>query len=482
MRVKMGWSAVNGSNNRREFLTNLALGGGTGMLLGSRVSAEAQPKLPSSPKAPGRRVDPEIKDIGWQMGPPMPYACKGQAQAVIGESLIGTGGAQLMQKLPPEFNHRLQPLLTNQHVFEGLYMPWGRAAWRLDTRTLKYEILPPAPVGFHWPMGVAVGRDFYVFTGYIRPADERDRQELKGRVGSSQGKSVWQIGFHLDVDGTSNRIFRLSKRSGRWQWQEMPSLRIGRFLPGAAVAGTTIVVVGGAASFGAAPFAFDYWGGNINAVEAFDTAAPEKGWTELPPIPWMGRESMAPAGIGNNIYVFGGTYGNYSHVGKDEVLATGAAIYPLRRVCGDAYLLNLASRRWRKLPDLPFPIQGWEAVVYKSRYIILVGGIKNNPVDHPYQYRDKIPDISSPNFEVVVFDAVEETYRILPTPIPPYRIHPAKIKARGAEVTLHDVSKGGYRLASKLSLVGDKLYLCGGEVISPHNVTDEVVVGTILEG
>lgn len=67
----MGWSAVNGSNNRREFLTNLALGGGTGMLLRSRLSAEAQPELPSSPKAPGRRVDPEIKDIGWQMGPPM---------------------------------------------------------------------------------------------------------------------------------------------------------------------------------------------------------------------------------------------------------------------------------------------------------------------------------------------------------------------------------------------------------------------------
>ena len=470
---------VNSYSHRREFLTNLALGGGTGMLLGARLSAEAQPKLLSSPKAPGGRVVPEIKDIRWRMGPPLPWPCKGQAQSVIAESLIGTGGAQLMQKLPPEFNHRRHPELTNQHVFEGTYMPWGRGAWRLDTRTLKYEILPPAPVGFHWPLGVAVGRDFYVLTGYIRPADERDREKLRQRV--KPGASVWNISSHLDEDYTSRRIFRLSRRSGEWRWEEMPPLRIGRFIPGVVAVGTKIVVVGGQSSFGAAPFGFDYWGVDINAVEAFDTAAPEAGWTDLPPIPWMGRESMATVAVGNEIYVFGGTYGNYSHVARGQELNTGAAVYPLRRFCGDAYVLNLESKRWRKLPDLPFPIQGWEAVVFKNRYIILVGGIKDRPVDHPYAYQDKISD-PSPNFQVVIFDRFDETYRTLPTPIPPYRIHPAQIEARGPEITMYDHSKGGYRHNSKLGLVGNKLYLCGGEVISPHNVMDEVVMGTILEG
>ena len=238
---------VNSYSHRREFLTNLALGGGTGMLLGARLSAEAQPKLLSSPKAPGGRVVPEIKDIRWRMGPPLPWPCKGQAQSVIAESLIGTGGAQLMQKLPPEFNHRRHPELTNQHVFEGTYMPWGRGAWRLDTRTLKYEILPPAPVGFHWPLGVAVGRDFYVLTGYIRPADERDREKLRQRVkpgpASGTSRATWMkitpaggsSGFPGDpVSGAGKRCLRfelaaLSQAWSRWvrrssSWEGNPPL------------------------------------------------------------------------------------------------------------------------------------------------------------------------------------------------------------------------------------------------------------------
>jgi hypothetical protein len=409
----------------------------------------------------------------------MPFPSKGQAQAVVGEKLIGVGGAQLMQPLPPDFNHRVDPQVSKQYVFEGVYMPWGRAAWLYDTRTMKSEILPQSPVGFHWPMGAAIGEDFYVIGGYLRAADDGDRQELKRRVGP-KGIKLWDASFHAEQDYTSRRMFRLSRGSGTWRWEEMPSLRTGRFIPGVAVSGTKIVVLGGQSSYGAAPFAFDFWGVDINAVEAFDTAAPERGWVELPPIPWMGRESMATAAIGDNIYVFGGVYGNYSHAKKGQQLKTFADFFPLRYYCGDAYVLNLESRSWRKLPDLPFPIQGWEAVVYQNRYVILVGGIKDPNIEHPYAHRDQLPKASLPNFEVVIFDAEKETYRILPTRIPPYRIHPGQFSANPSEAEMHDVREGGYRLASKLGLVGNRLYLCGGEVISPFNVTDEVVVGTIV--
>ena len=152
----------------------------------------------------------------------------------------------------------------------------------------------------------------------------------------------------------------------------------------------------------------------------------------------------------------------------------------LIRHCADGYVLNLETLRWKRLPDLPFPVHGMEAVPYKDRYIIMAGGIKNYRVDHPYDHANRIPKIPSPNFDVVVFDTQEESYRILPTQIPPYPIHPERreqvLNSKG-----FDLSKGVYRLAAELSRVGDKLFLCGGEVVSPHNVTDEVVVGTIIE-
>ena len=33
-----------------------------------------------------------ITDITWEMGPPMPYPTKGQAQGVIGDSIVAAAG------------------------------------------------------------------------------------------------------------------------------------------------------------------------------------------------------------------------------------------------------------------------------------------------------------------------------------------------------------------------------------------------------
>src|SRR5262249_30805330 len=160
-----------------------------------------------------------------------------------------------------------------------------------------------------------------VFTGYVKNVDApRD----------------WVPENHRQFDTTSRRMFRLSQRSGRWRWEEMPSLRVGRIYCGAAAAGTTIVVVGGQTSVGRTLYAVDHFGVDINAVEAFDTGAPQKGWFDLPPVPWMGREAPAAAAIGTDVYVFGGSYWNFSHLPKNE--SGTAAIYGRKRQCGDAYV------------------------------------------------------------------------------------------------------------------------------------------------
>jgi hypothetical protein len=214
----------------------------------------------------------------------------------------------------------------------------------------------------------------------------------------------------------------------------------------------------------------------INAVEAFDTAAPERGWRDLPPLPGLARESMAAAAVGRKIYVFGGFYTKYAEAkGPDD-------FGRLMRGCADAYVLDLDTLRWRKLPDPPIQAQGWEAAVHRDRYIILAGGVRNYPVEHPYRYASTMPRRLQPNFEVLVFDALTESYRILPTEIPPFVPKDPKIRAAVREETEFDFSKGVYRLCARLSRIGNTLYLCGAEVRDPANVTDEVVIGTIHEG
>ena len=371
-----------------------------------------------------------IRDIIWEMGTPMPYPTKGQAQGVIGDSVVAAAGVG--------------------------HLGWDRSDRRgrcngtrlLDTKTMQWESLPDVPVGVRWPEGIAVGQDLYMVTGWITSEPP---------------------------DTATSRMFRLSRDDGGgWRWDELPSMRTGRFIPGVAASGTKIVVIGGQASFATDPINADQPGPYVNAVESFQTAHPERGWVDLPPIPGPPREAVAIAAIDDRIYVFGGAYVKYEQMVGDN-------FHDERRGCGDAYVLDLGAVRWKKLPDVPFPAQGWKAVAYDGRYIVITGGVRNYKVEHPYEYADSVPDRLAPNFDVLVFDTVNKTYHTLPTQIPPYVTQEPELRERLKSSEGWDFSKGVYRLGSEVGLIGNKIYMCGGEVISNCNVTDEVVVGTIIE-
>ena len=230
--------------NRRDFIHRVGLGVGVGLVRSFHTSLEARAEGALLGKVESA-AEPELHDIRWEKGPRLPWACKGHAQGVIGDWIVGAGGAQLKSpdQVPPEVGFD-----RDDNFSKYPYSSWGKGAWLLDTRTLKYEILPEAPVGFHWPQGVAVGQDLYLFTGYIREPDERELDLLRGR--GPDARDYWHPRNHAGRDVTSNRMFRLSRRSGQWKWQEMAPLRIGRFIPGAAVAGSAIVVVGGTGILG----------------------------------------------------------------------------------------------------------------------------------------------------------------------------------------------------------------------------------------
>jgi hypothetical protein len=359
--------------------------------------------LPGQSPEPSSGAEKVIKDITWRIGSMLPGACKGQAQAVLGESIVGVGGAE----------------------------PGRRAsdtAWLLNTRTMKYTILPRAPFLLSYPQGASVGEDFYLFTGSMRQSE-------------SDSVEKW-----------SNRMFRLSQASGSWKWTALPALKLGRLFPGCAVSGNTIVVIGGETGRGSTETA---------TVEAFDTRGAKLGWSSLPDFPGQARESMAVAAIGEKVYVFGGMSWSAGKV--------------LR--FAEAFALDLSHRTWSRLPDLPFPAFGWEAVVYRNRYIVMAGGIKGPS------------SASAPNFDALVFDTHNSGYTILPSRIPPYQIHPERYiewlrpaLLNQVRISGMDPAQGVYRHGPELSLVGDKVYLCGGEVISPDlNITCEVLVGTIVE-
>ena len=107
----------------RAFLSQLAAGTGTGIFPRSPFTLAASRQQPCAQSF--SLGSPTIEDIRWEMGPALPWPSKGQAQAVIGENILGAGGAQLLEKLPPEFNHRRHADVARQHIFNGVYMPWG---------------------------------------------------------------------------------------------------------------------------------------------------------------------------------------------------------------------------------------------------------------------------------------------------------------------------------------------------------------------
>ena len=98
----------------------------------------------------GAEEVPEILDITWEMGPPMPWPTKGQAQVTIGEQILAAGAPGFPGWEPSSQRSTgkgWQIRDRGRHV----------SGWILDTRTRKYDLLPELPVGIKWPQGAAVG-------------------------------------------------------------------------------------------------------------------------------------------------------------------------------------------------------------------------------------------------------------------------------------------------------------------------------------
>ncbi|MGC9319509.1 MAG: kelch repeat-containing protein, partial [Armatimonadota bacterium] len=97
-------------------------------------------------------------------------------------------------------------------------------------------------------------------------------------------------------------------------------------------------------------------------TDVFDTRRPEAGWRAASPIPGAPRGWTASAALDGLLYVFGGLT---MQDGQWRSLSEALAYDP-------------AADEWTRLPDTPYDVAGWEATVWRDRYIILVGGVSRS--------------------------------------------------------------------------------------------------------
>jgi N-acetylneuraminic acid mutarotase len=172
----------------------------------------------------------------------------------------------------------------------------------------------------------------------------------------------------------------------RGRWQRLPNLPEPRAAAGAAIVGRTLYVVGGVGRGGLAQdaLAFDRvrrrWsripgpkprehlgvtslGGRVYAAagreagtnfDAFQVYAPDRRrWASLPAVPET-RGGTDTASVGSVIV----------SAGSESPAGTSAAVYGY----------DVATGRWRRLPDLPTPRHGLGVVALDGKVYVVAGG------------------------------------------------------------------------------------------------------------
>ena len=417
----------------------------------------------------------EIKDITWRTASPLRYLVKGPVAGIIGDRLVVAGGTQI----PTAVLEKYKGHFRRVDAGHGYYVvvdtndpelaarihaemrvaadPWSRigsGCWIPKRGAM--EDFPNAPEHINWPWGMSAGEELYVLPHFL--CRERGDKTL-----------------------ISREVWRLARKTGSWKWDQLPPFTYARVWPGLAVVGSTLIAAGGAVIFDHEnPVVFTPKRQSVetSAVQGLDLTRPEKGWFELPPIPGGPRSLFATATVGGKVYVFGG-YCRKGWINYSDI----------RGYYRDAYVFDLEPLRWRKLPDLPFATYGVDAAVYQDRYVVMAGGIKIGHSEPVAASADQWSGTDEGNFEVVIFDTKLESYRILPTRVPPFPFNDAAVDLIAgwkAKVPAHDwmmtydFSKGIYRQSPKLRLIRNQFYLFGGDVVgTPKNATDELLVGTI---
>jgi hypothetical protein len=337
--------------------------------------------------------------ITWKKGADLPQGLQDSGAGIIGETLVSVGGFGRGQKDVPG--------KPDKYPRGFLKKAWGLDLSKPDARWSDLPELPAVPR--QGLACIAVSGKFYCWGGlnYTEPFTYKDG-------------------------------YRLSMQAGHWIWEPLPELPRPALWGGICAIGTKIYVFGGADYNSEKLFTHSDRLGNHKRLGAqslmIDTADLKSGWKRLADCPGTPRMTPALAAVDGMLYLIGGAAGNDNAGGAYATVV-------------DNWRYDPAKNQWERLRDLPVASGNFPSgqIVYKNRYILLIGG---------YQY----PKVENPD------GSLREPYGV---PYAYYKNHPYF-----SDVWVYDTRTGLFGTASPLPLnnnvpitaVHDALvYLVGGE-------------------
>jgi N-acetylneuraminic acid mutarotase len=275
-----------------------------------------------------------ILAITWKKGPNLPQGFQDSDGGILGDTLISVAGFCGGNKTTPG-KPDTYPRGFLKKVF-GLDLSAPGATWRS---------LPEFP-------GTA-------------------RQELSCIVVDE--KLYCWAGFSYSAPFTYQDGYRLSRTADGWEFDRLPDLPSPVCSAGIAAVGSKIYIVGGG-DYDEKHFytRSDRSGGNKNLgsrLLVLDTRCLDQGWKRLPDCPGSTRMVHAAAAVGGRIYVIGGA--------TMEVRGAHTVV--------DNWVYDPVGKRWDRIRDLPVASGNFPAgaIVYKGRYILLLGGFAYSDVGNP---------------------------------------------------------------------------------------------------
>jgi len=280
----------------------------------------------------------QMLKITWKKGPDLPQGVQDSGAGIIGRTLISVGGFASGQKDVPGKPDKY---------------PRGflKKAWGLDLSNLgaRWRDLPELPATARQGMVcIVVSMRLYCWGGisYTDPFTYKDG-------------------------------YRLSKQAEQWVWEPLPDLARPGVWPGICAIGSKIYVLGGADydSNGKLYTHADRAANNRRLgaqLLMIDTADLKSGWRRLADCPGTPRMTPAMATVAGRIFVIGGAAGNDNPSGAYATVVDNWRYDPVRD-------------QWERLRDLPVASGNFTSgqIVYKERYILLIGGYQYPMVENP---------------------------------------------------------------------------------------------------
>ena len=284
-----------------------------------------------------QRQLPTLLTIEWKKGPNLPQGFQDSQGDIIDGWLISAGGFCSGQKGVPG-----KPKTYPRGFLKNVW------ALNLKSPAKGWRELPAFPGDARQGMqAIAVNNQIYFWGGfsYSEPYCYRDG-------------------------------YRLSRQADGWKWDSLPPLPWPSTAAGLCAVGSGIFITGGADYDVKQFFSATDRNGKVERLGArllsIDTDNLKAGWHELTPCPGTPRWVHAMAAVDRKLYVFGGA------TGSDNAAKTTCTVV-------DNWKYDPTSCQWSRLADLPIASGNFPsgAIVFKKRYILLVGGYQYSNILGP---------------------------------------------------------------------------------------------------